>query len=137
MTSSDLSDLNWYQHTLNIDDYKRTTIVGDAAAMTREYHEYLIINLIGLIAASVTIVALLPQMIKSIKTLNAMRFTIFSLLLLLVGLFGWICYGILNGNLILVIFALVFVFYSLLILFVQVVAPAPATKLPAAEILLV
>ena len=135
MTSTDLKHLNWYEHVINADDYKRTLLVGEAAAITREYHEYLILTLIGIIAASVVIIALLPQMYKNIKTLNAMGFTIFSLLLLLVGLFGWVCYGILTGNLILVIFALVFVFYSLLILFIKVASPAP--KLPASELFFV
>ncbi|WP_374444795.1 SemiSWEET transporter [Epilithonimonas sp.] len=56
-------------------------------------------ELLGLIAGGITSIAMMPQLIKVIKEKNAEDISVVMLLVLITGLSLWVWYGILQGEL--------------------------------------
>ena len=87
-------------------------IVDDTDDNTRQ----IVISVIGYVAGVLTTLASSPQIYKTIKTRNTLPLSIYSLLVLWFGLAGWIIYGSLLNNWVIIICNVISIsLYTLLI----------------------
>lgn len=87
-------------------------VENDGAVEMRQ----VVASVIGFVAGILTTVASSPQIYKTIKTRNTMPLSIYSLLVLWFGLLGWIVYGALLNNWVIIVCNVITIgLYTLLI----------------------
>ncbi|MEY3431200.1 MAG: hypothetical protein RIS53_98 [Bacillota bacterium] len=77
-------------------------------------------NIIGFIAAFTTTIAFLPQTLKTIKDQQTDGVSLIMYLVFSLGVFLWIIYAILIGDLAILLANIFTLFFSIIVLFVKV-----------------
>ena len=80
------------------------------------------VDLIGYIAASLTTFSFLPQVMQTVKTKDTSGISLPMYCILVLGIFLWLIYGILKGDMILIVANIVTIILSGTVLFIKIKA---------------